>query len=145
MRRVQELFRWTYLRGQPTRCGGIIATLDIFEQEKTLMQVNEKAQFLAECLKPLKDHPFVGDIRQKGLVAAVELVENKPHKTPFPWSEKRGILACKAALEKEVWLRPLGNVIPLIPPLSITSDEIRLMVDALAFGIDRATQSRIAF
>ena len=127
--------------GNPLGAAASLATLQIFDQEQTLRQVGDKAQFLAECLKPLKDHPFVGDIRQKGLVAAVELVENKPHKTPYPWSEKRGILACKAAMEKEVWLRPLGNVIPLIPPLSITLDEIRLMVDALAFGIDCATRS----
>ncbi len=109
-----------------------LATLKIFEQEKTLEQLKEKAALLAELLEPFRDYPNVGDVRQRGLIAAIELVENKRHKTPYAWAERRGGQVCDRAIERGVWLRPLGNVIPLIPPLSISMDEIRYLCGVLA-------------
>jgi adenosylmethionine-8-amino-7-oxononanoate aminotransferase len=80
----------------------------------------------------------VGDVRCWGLAAGIELVAERAGKRPFPAGERRGMRVCRAARERGVFLRPLGDVIVLMPPLSISEEEIALLVDAVAHGIDSA-------
>jgi adenosylmethionine-8-amino-7-oxononanoate aminotransferase len=124
--------------GNPLSAAAAMATIDVFEQEKTLTQLPSKAQWLQELLEPLRSHPKVGDIRQCGLIAAVELVEDRASKTPYPWSERRGVLACRRALEDGVWLRPLGNVLIIMPPLNVDDGDLELLVKAVRNGINAA-------
>ena len=91
-------------------------------------------------MKPLWKHPHVGDIRQCGLLAGIELVQNRETKEPFPWTEKRGTRVCEYALSQGVWLRPLGNVVVIIPPLSISLAQIDKICGAVEKGISHATQ-----
>jgi adenosylmethionine-8-amino-7-oxononanoate aminotransferase len=121
--------------GNPLAAAAALATLDLFEQQQTLEHVNERAAELADLLRPLAELPHVGDVRQRGLIAAVELVRDKRSAEPFPWSERRGHRVCQAALEHGVWLRPLGNVIVIMPPLCITSSELAKLVSAVRFGL----------
>lgn len=125
--------------GNPLGCAAALATLNVFESEQTFENVNEQAAWLAELLEPLKAKSGVGSVRQKGLIAAVELVANKATKEPFPWSEKRGYRACEAAKNKGVLLRPLGNSIVIVPPLCVTSDHVRQIVEAVEHGVRVAT------
>ena len=73
----------------------------------------------------------VGDIRQKGFMAGIELVKDKQTKEPHAWEERIGIRVCQKAREYGVILRPLGNVIVLMPPLSITKGELKQLLDAV--------------
>ena len=125
--------------GNPLAAAAAQATLDIFEDEQTLSKLSSKIQRLSELLSPLTEHPHVGDVRQSGFLAAVELVEDKQSKKPYPSNERRGAIACREALKHGVWLRPLGNVIPIVPPLSISNEELELLVQAVIAGVAVAT------
>jgi adenosylmethionine-8-amino-7-oxononanoate aminotransferase len=94
---------------------------------------------LAEHLARISKHPHVGDARQRGLMAGIELVRNKGSQEPYPWSEQRGIIACRHALGHGVWLRPLGNVVVILPPLAISLGELDRICLAAEAGIIEAT------
>ena len=127
--------------GNPLAAAAAIASLDVFEAEQTLAGLPPKIDRLGEHLARIADHPHVGDVRQKGLIAAVELVQDRETKQPFAWTEKRGTRVCDHALTCGVWLRPLGNVVVIMPPLSITLDELDRICDAVQQGIAVATAS----
>ena len=121
--------------GNPLAAAAAIANLDIFESEQTMINVHERTKQLADLLKPLADHPHVGDIRQRGLIVAIELVADKDNKTPFENLGATGTAVCKAALEQGVWLRPLRDTIVIMPPLSISETEITKIVAAVEHAI----------
>ncbi|HIA61624.1 MAG TPA: adenosylmethionine--8-amino-7-oxononanoate transaminase, partial [Planctomycetaceae bacterium] len=121
--------------GNPLAAAAAIANLDIFESEQTMINVHERTEQLADLLRPLADHPHVGDIRQRGLIVAIELVADKDNKTPFENLGATGTAVCKAALEQGVWLRPLRDTIVIMPPLSISETEITKIVAAVEHAI----------
>ncbi len=125
--------------GNPLSAAAALATINLFEVENTLENVAQQSEYMITCLSPLQSHPMVGDIRRKGLMVAVELVANRESKTPFPWSERRGWRACQAALSRDVWLRPLGNVIVVMPPLCVRSEHIEQIAEAVIHGVHSAT------
>ncbi|MDE3073033.1 MAG: aminotransferase class III-fold pyridoxal phosphate-dependent enzyme, partial [Pseudomonadota bacterium] len=89
-------------------------------------------------LQPLRDHPNVADVRQTGMIAAVELVADKASRRPFPAAERRGLRVYLHGLEHGVLLRPLGDVVYFMPPYVVTAGEIDLLVDAAVAGIEHA-------
>ncbi len=121
--------------GNPLGCAAALACLEIFDEENTLEQVREISEYLEAALEPIKQMPMVGDVRQRGLIAAVELVANKETKLGFPWQDRMGHRVCEAALSKGVWLRPLGNVVVLMPPLCVRPEHIDQLVEAVRHGI----------
>lgn len=121
--------------GNPLAAAAALANLDIFEAEETMVNVRERTEQLADLLKPLTEHPNVGDIRQRGLIVAIELVVDKDHKAFFEDSGTTGSAVCKAALEQGVWLRPLRDTIVIMPPLSISESEITKIVTVVEHAI----------
>ena len=124
--------------GNPLGCAVALATLDVFQQEQTLAELTGKADRLREHLARIARHPHVGDVRQRGLIGAVELVKDRATKAPFDWTEKRGLGVCEHAISQGVWLRPLGNVVVIMPPLAISLEELDRICAAVEAGI-RAT------
>ena len=125
--------------GNPLAAAAAIATLELFESEKTLENVERQGAYLSACLQSLESHPRVGSIRRKGLMVAVELVANRETQMAFPWAERRGWRACQAALNRDVWLRPLGNVIVIMPPLCSHKLHIEQLAAAVIHGVHSAT------
>jgi adenosylmethionine---8-amino-7-oxononanoate aminotransferase len=125
--------------GNPLGAAAAIATLDVFEEEQTLTNLSPKIARLSEHLARIAELPHVGDVRQRGLIAGIELVRDRQTKEPFPWAEKRGIRVCQQALEDGVWLRPLGNVIVIMPPLAISVPDIDRICLAVKRGIGGVT------
>ncbi len=125
--------------GNPLGAAAALATLDVFEEEDTLRAMQPKIARLAEHLERLARLPHVGHVRQRGLIAAVELVRNKQTKEPYPWEEKRGIRVCQHAMSHGVWLRPLGNVIVIMPPLAIGLEQLDRIATAVEQGIGAVT------
>lgn len=121
--------------GNALGCAAALATLDIFDDEDVVAGLGPKVDRLAAQLERLWEFEVVGDIRQYGLAAGIELVADRETKESFPPAQRRGYRVCRAAREKGVFLRPLGDVLVVMPPLSITLDEITLLVDSIAHGL----------
>jgi adenosylmethionine-8-amino-7-oxononanoate aminotransferase len=124
--------------GNPIACRAALATLSVLRDEPVLARNRALAAHLAARLAPLADHPHVGDVRQTGMIAAVELVRDKASRAPFPAAERRGLRVYRHGLAHGAVLRPLGNVVYFMPPFCITPEEIDLMVDVATRGIDAA-------
>lgn len=122
--------------GNPLGCAAGLATLDIFEEDRTLEQLPPKIERLAEHLDRLSRHEHVGDVRQRGLMAGIELVRDKQTKEPFPWKERRAHFVCERAMDDGVYVRPLGNVLILMPPLAISLEELDQICLAVERGIE---------
>jgi adenosylmethionine-8-amino-7-oxononanoate aminotransferase len=126
--------------GNPLACRVALATLEIFAEDDVLEHNRELARLMGEACAPLADHPHVAEVRQTGMVLAIEMVRDKASREPFPWQERRGRRVYRHALEQEVLLRPLGDVVYLMPPYVITPEQITEVVRVAAEGIDIATR-----
>ncbi len=126
--------------GNPLGAAVALATLDVFDEQRTLEKLQPKIARLSEHLARIAELSHVGHVRQCGLIAGIELVRDKATKEPYPWSEKRGIQVCDYARKEGVLLRPLGNVIVIMPPLAITLPQLDRIAAAVERGIDAATQ-----
>ncbi len=93
---------------------------------------------MAQATQHFMAHPHVAEVRQTGMIVAIELVKNKATREPFPWQERRGLKVYRYALSKGVLLRPLGNVIYFMPPYIITEAEIQLMAEVAWQGLQLA-------
>jgi adenosylmethionine-8-amino-7-oxononanoate aminotransferase len=127
--------------GNPLAAAVGLASLDVFREERVLEALPATIARLRARLEPLVDHPHVAAVRQCGLMAGIELAADPRADIPFPWEEKRGMRACLAARDHGALLRPLGDVVVLVPPLCITAEEIDVLVAAAAAGIDAVTRT----
>jgi adenosylmethionine-8-amino-7-oxononanoate aminotransferase len=121
--------------GNPLACRAALATLSVLREEPVLERNRALAAHLAAKLAPLVDHPHVADVRQTGMIAAIELVRDKATRAPFPATERRGLRVYRHGLERGAVLRPLGNVVYFMPPYCITPEEIDFMVEVAIEGI----------
>ncbi|MBN2293834.1 MAG: aminotransferase class III-fold pyridoxal phosphate-dependent enzyme, partial [Pirellulales bacterium] len=129
--------------GNPLGAAVALATLEVFEEEQTLDNLRPKIARLGEHLERISHLKDVGNVRQCGMIGAVELVRDRETKEPFPWEEKRGIRVCDHARGEGVLLRPLGNVLVLMPPLSVTLEELDRIADAVYRGIEATSQNKM--
>ena len=138
---AQKLFHGHTYAGNPICCAAALASLDVFEEEAVLPRVRDRAELLATLLaERFAEHPHVGEVRQQGLMVGLELVRDRESRDPFPTSDAIGWRACLAARDLGVFVRPLGDVIVLAPPLSIEEDELVRICEAVTYGIDQATR-----
>jgi adenosylmethionine-8-amino-7-oxononanoate aminotransferase len=112
----------------------------VFDEEQTLAQLQPKIELLGRHLARIAEHPHVGDVRQCGLMAGIELVQDRDTREPYLWTEQRGKRVCDYALSQGVWIRPLGNVVVIMPPLAISLDELDLICDVIGRGIPAVTK-----
>jgi adenosylmethionine-8-amino-7-oxononanoate aminotransferase len=125
--------------GNPLGCAVALANLDVFKKAKTLARLQPKIKTMARLLRPLRELPHVGDIRQRGFIAAIELVEERRTQKPYPLEARMGHRVAMDARRRGLLLRPIGNVIILMPPLSTSLQELRCMVEMLQASIETAT------
>jgi adenosylmethionine-8-amino-7-oxononanoate aminotransferase len=136
---LKTFFHGHSYTGNPLGCAAALACLDVFEKEKTVENLAPKIRLLEDRLRGLSGLAHVGDARNKGLMAGIELVRVKETKEPYEWEEKIGWRVCYRLREKGILLRPLGNVIVIMPPLSISEEELGGMLDAVEEAIEEAT------
>jgi adenosylmethionine-8-amino-7-oxononanoate aminotransferase len=126
--------------GNPLGCTAALATLEIFRSRDVLGRNAGLARYMAQAVAELADHPHVGEIRQHGMILAIEMVRDRHSREPFPWQERRGLTVYRHGLENGVLLRPLGNVVYFMPPYVIEEAEIDLLARIAIEGIDRASR-----
>jgi adenosylmethionine---8-amino-7-oxononanoate aminotransferase len=113
-----------------------LASLDLLESERSIQAQQKLEATLREELKSLWSSPFVGDIRQVGLVAGIELVKDWWTRESFPLEARAGIRVCEAMARRGVLTRPIGSVIVLMPPYCTTARQVKQMVSALREAIE---------
>jgi adenosylmethionine-8-amino-7-oxononanoate aminotransferase len=125
--------------GNPLACAAALANLALFEARGTLCAMRPTMDALAKGLERVATLPHVGDVRRVGMMVGVELVRDRATKAEYEFGERLGFKVCLAARKAGVLLRPLGNVIVLMPPLSLTVDEAELLTTALYDAIAEVT------
>lgn len=136
---LKTFFHGHTYTGNQLASAAAIANLELFRKERTVARVQDKSRILEKGLKEIADLPHVGDVRQKGFMVGIELVMDKKTKEPYPLKEKMGWRVCYRAREKGLIIRPLGNVIVLMPPLSISRQELRRLLKITAEAIQEVT------
>jgi adenosylmethionine-8-amino-7-oxononanoate aminotransferase len=124
---VQEFktfFHGHTFTGNPLACAVALANLDVFEEERTLEALQGKIVFLRKSLEPFKVLSHVGEVRQRGIMVGIELVDDRRTKEPYLPEKRIGHRVILEARKRGVIIRPLGDVIVLMPPLSISNEEI---------------------
>jgi adenosylmethionine-8-amino-7-oxononanoate aminotransferase len=125
--------------GNPLACRAALATLDIFASDDPIASNRLKAERLGRRARELAAHPHVTDVRQAGMIVAVEFARDKRTREPYAWQERRGLRVYRHALAKGLLLRPVGNVIYFMPPYIVNDAEIDFMVATAAEGLELAT------
>jgi adenosylmethionine-8-amino-7-oxononanoate aminotransferase len=117
--------------GNPLGAAVALANLELLETSGTLAEVTAKAERLRSHLARMAELPCVGDVRQRGLMAGIELVQDRSAKRPFPPEWRTGARVCRLARERGVLLRPLGDVVVVMPPLAIDLSLLDHLCDVL--------------
>jgi adenosylmethionine---8-amino-7-oxononanoate aminotransferase len=117
--------------GNPLACAAAIASLDLFEKNHLIEQVQRKSRTLSALLEPLKQLEHVGDIRQKGFMVGIELVQVKKNRGPFDPRRRVGAEICRRIRGHGIILRPLGDVIVMMPSLAMEVGQLEQIVEAI--------------
>ncbi len=125
--------------GNPLAAAVGLASLDIFEKDRVIEGLAPKIELLTRLLAGMADHPHVGDIRQRGLMVGIELVQDKASREAFPVADRVGHQVILAARKLGAILRPLGDVIVLMPPLCSTPAELETLARITYEAIGRGT------
>ena len=139
-RELKTFFHGHSYTGNPLACAAAVASLELFKKENTLEGVRKKAGILQSWLKEVSGLSHVGDARGIGLIAGVELVKEKDKKEPYPFHEQIGYRVCYRARERGLIIRPLGDVIVIMPPLSISEENLQRMLEIIRDSIRDVTE-----
>jgi adenosylmethionine-8-amino-7-oxononanoate aminotransferase len=126
--------------GNPVACAASLGSLEVFEKEKVLLSLQAKIQILKQQLEEFFNLRHVGDVRQCGFMVGIELVANKKTKKPYPIKEKVGQKVILEARKRGAVIRPLGDVIVLMPPLSISKLELKKLIKIVYESIRIVTE-----
>jgi adenosylmethionine-8-amino-7-oxononanoate transaminase len=118
--------------GNALACGAAIASLELFEENRIIESLPEKINLIAEYLQKISALDFVGDVRQCGMMAGIEIVKDKKTKRTFDYEKLIGAKVCTAMRAKGAMMRPLSDVIVLMPPIAIDLPLLRKLLDIVA-------------
>ena len=127
--------------GNALACAAGIASLEVFEKDRVLDRIGAMADELGRLLRPVADRPHVGEVRRRGLMVGIELVADRRSRDPYPAAERRGWRVCLAARKRGVWIRPLGDVIVVMPPYCTSDESLARIVAAVDESIAEVTET----
>ena len=126
--------------GNPVACAAALASLDLFAKERTLARISGLILQLSELLEPVRRLGHVSDVRRRGLMVGIELAEDAAALRAYPPGQRIGKKVMLEARKRGVILRPIGDVIVLMPPLSTTPQELEMLVGVAAESIRAVTE-----
>jgi len=135
--RRRTFFHGHSYTGNPLACAAALASLELLEE--LLPELPDKVTAMAERLAPLRDHPFIGEVRQAGLMVGIELMANGQSRRPFPAEANVGFLVAQHIRDRGMIIRPIGPTLIFMPPLAATLAELEEMMGILSGGLDDAT------
>jgi len=124
--------------GNALACAAANATLAIFREEPVLERNRTLAARMAASVEHLREHPHVAEIRQRGMILAIEVMKDVANRTPWPFTERRGLRIYRLALDRGALIRPLGTTVYFMPPYVIEPDEIDALARVATEGIESA-------
>jgi adenosylmethionine-8-amino-7-oxononanoate aminotransferase len=133
---LKTFFHGHTFTGNPLGCAAALASLDVFESQRVLDSLPPKIQLLTDRLRQLISNRWLGDVRQRGLLAGIELVADKATKRQFPYGMQVGAQVCMAARKHGAILRPLGNTLVLFPPLCTSCENLARLLDIIEACIE---------
>jgi len=125
--------------GNPLACAAALASLSIFDSDDVLARNRATSARMAELAAPLASHRHVADLRQAGMIVAFELTRDGDRRTPFDPGQRVGLRAYRAALQRGVVLRPLGDILYWMPPYCVDDEQLSLLAEVTRAAIDEAT------
>ncbi|MDD2366220.1 MAG: adenosylmethionine--8-amino-7-oxononanoate transaminase [Desulfuromonadaceae bacterium] len=137
---LKTFFHGHTFTGNPLACAVGLRSLELFEEDNLLEELKHKIVRLSDRLNDVALLKHIGDIRQCGMAAGIELVENREARTEYPWEQKIGIKVCLEARRRGLFLRPLGNTIVIFPPLVISDSELDFLLDVVEESICLVTE-----
>ncbi len=124
--------------GNALACRAALATLELFERHDTLAANRRLAGAMAAATAGFAEHEHIAEVRQTGMILAIEMVKDKSQRLSYPWQERRGLRVYEHGLANGVLLRPLGNVVYFMPPYVIEPEQISLLAEVAWQGIHKA-------
>jgi len=140
-RDMKTFFHGHTYTGNPLACAAAIANIELFKKEKTLRELQPKITFLRDGLELLKKLDHVGEVRQKGFMTGIELVQSRKTKKPYPLAQKTGARVALECRRNGLIIRPLGNVVVLMPPLMISMKELKRTIEIVFRAIKTVTET----
>lgn len=137
---VKTFFHGHSYTGNPLACAAALACLGLFESERVLENLQGKIQLLESRLNEISQQVHVGNVRNSGFMAGIELAKDKASRRAYDYEEKMGWRVAYRARELGVFIRPLGNVIVVMPPLVISQENLSRLMDVIAESISAATR-----
>jgi adenosylmethionine---8-amino-7-oxononanoate aminotransferase len=128
--------------GNPLGCAAALANLELFERDRVIEQMQPKIEYLQRRLNDdFLQLAHVSDVRQWGFMIGIELVEDKNNRKSYPSEKRLGHKIILEARKRGVMIRPLGDVIVLMPPLTIADSELKMLLDVVYDAIRVVTES----
>jgi adenosylmethionine-8-amino-7-oxononanoate transaminase len=140
---LKTFFHGHSYTGNALGCAAARANLRIFRDDSTLEKNRALSSLLAEETARFWAHPNVGDVRQDGLICAIEMVRQFETREPFVFSERIGHRICEAARRHGLLTRPIGDVLVLMPPYCTTPEQLRRMIDALWLALNEVLPAQV--
>ena len=141
-REFKAFFHGHTYTGNPLGCAAALANLELFERDRIIEEMQPKIAYVGQRLKTeMSELPHVSDIRQWGFMIGIELVEDKTRRKNYPPEKRVGHRVIQEARKRGVMIRPLGDVIILMPPLTIAHDELKMLLDVVSECIRAVTES----
>jgi adenosylmethionine-8-amino-7-oxononanoate aminotransferase len=140
-RDMKTFFHGHTYTGNPLACAAAIANIELFKKERTLRNLQPRIKFLREGLELVKKLEHVGEVRQKGFMVGIELVRDRRTKRPYPLAQKTGARVALECRRNGLIIRPLGNVVVLMPPLTISVNELKRMIEIVYRAIRTVTET----
>jgi adenosylmethionine-8-amino-7-oxononanoate aminotransferase len=127
--------------GNALACAAGLASLEVFQKERVLDRIVGISDALERRLGHIEEMPHVGQVRQRGLMVGIELVADRASRRPYAAEDRRGWKVCLAARGRGVWIRPLGDVLVLMPPYCISDESLVRLAEAVHLAIREVTES----